>query len=90
MDSAHPLTLNNKQIRIPNLLPKLQELHDRLEWILEVFNDSDLELLNTNSQSNKSTRSLTFSDSQVQAVTVIKSVDTFVPASDYIISLVRA
>jgi ubiquitin-conjugating enzyme E2 Q len=85
MDPIHPLTLGNKPITFPNLLPKLQELHDRLEDSLEIFNDSDTELLKEPSLAEK--RSLIPSNSHTKFVG--KKVDTFVPAGPEILKLVK-
>lgn len=45
LDPAHPLTLSQANILIPNVLPKLEQLNKRLAWEGDPLNESDEELL---------------------------------------------
>ena len=45
LDPAHPLTLAQAKILIPDVLPKLKELNKKLAWEEDPLNESDVELL---------------------------------------------
>lgn len=45
MDPAHPLTLGQAQVLIPDIVPKLEELNKKLAWEEDPLNNSDDELL---------------------------------------------
>ncbi len=45
MDPAHPITLGQAKVAIPNIVPKLEELNKKLAWEEDPLNDSDGELL---------------------------------------------
>ncbi|SGY22977.1 BQ5605_C019g08878 [Microbotryum silenes-dioicae] len=45
LDPAHPITLGNKKIGVPDLMPKLEAISRRIDGDVEELNLSDVELL---------------------------------------------
>lgn len=86
------ITLNNNPIGIPDILPKLQAMDQKLSDEVEDLNDSDTEVLNappvsaTSGSRLKKTASGLISTSPKKKA---KVEDTFVPAKDEIIKLIK-
>lgn len=89
LDPAHPITLANRRIVIPNLLPKLKKLEAKLDVKEEDLNPSDDELAREVKPESQSPRkgSLRSHGSSSQVAVVVK--DSFTPAGPDIIKLIR-
>lgn len=103
LDPTHPITLNNGAIGIPDLLPKLQAMEQRLEGAEEDNNASDDEVFKkpvvappssrkrplAASASLRSVEEESTFKSRGKGVPPAKSVDPFVPAGPKVLSLIR-
>lgn len=88
LDPAHPVTLNVHRIVIPNLLPKLRKIEAKLDVKEEDLSPSDDELVHEVKPESQSPRKGALrSHGSGSQVLVVK--DSFRPASDDIIKLVR-
>lgn len=74
LDPAHPLVLDGRRLNIPNLLPKLEAIKQKVDLAEEELNDSDEEILAGLPLGSQSR-------AQVK--------DAFIPAGPEIISLIR-
>ena len=91
LDPAHPLLLNGNRVTIPDLLPKLQAMHRKLDDADEDLNTSDTELMKEPPvvESPKK-RALGSTSSRADlAAANGKAKDTFVPAGAELLSLIR-
>jgi len=81
-DPAHPITLNQTKVLIPDIIPKLEELNKKLAWEEDPLNDSDDEFLKDPAPTPappasavkplKSKRSLVDSSSPASVVDLVK------------------
>lgn len=91
LDPAHPLLLNTTFVTIPDLLPKLQAMHQKLDDADEDLHTSDTELMKEPSiTESPKKRALESTSSRADAAAAkAKAKDTFVPAGAELLKLIR-